>query len=161
MTVYTVNQLYQVTPSLPNRKVPRSQWTQQQRDLAAQWESRPVVVEDYLVHVPVREGVEACNCRSTQYVDHHMWLGPTPTTARTRTMVVEISPRAWPNHPTWANATTTLKPVVDNKEKVRIAGWLTWDQEHKEQLGKTRRTLWEVHPIHQIQVLRGNQWVTL
>src|ERR1700720_3677557 len=39
MTVYTVNKLYQVTPSLPNRKVPRSTWTQQQRDLAAKWES--------------------------------------------------------------------------------------------------------------------------
>src|SRR5439155_17029178 len=38
MTVYSVNKLYQVTPSLPNRKVPRSKWTQQQRDLAAKWE---------------------------------------------------------------------------------------------------------------------------
>src|SRR5438105_13887197 len=32
MTVYTVDKLYQVTPSLPNRKVLRSKWTQQQRD---------------------------------------------------------------------------------------------------------------------------------
>src|SRR5207302_9120882 len=45
MTVYTVDKLYQVTPSLPNRKVPRSKWAQQQGDLAAKWESRPVVVE--------------------------------------------------------------------------------------------------------------------
>ena len=161
MTVYTVDQLYQVTPSLPNRKVHRDKWTAQQRDLAAQWESRPVVVEGYLIHAPVREKAEACNCGSTTYIDHHMWLGPTPTAARTRAMVVEISPRAWPNHLTWKSATATLKPVVNHKEKVRVGGWLTWDQEHKEQLGKTRRTLWEVHPIHQIQVLRGNQWVTL
>ena len=34
MTVYTVDQLYQVTPSLPNRKVHRDKWTAQQRDLA-------------------------------------------------------------------------------------------------------------------------------
>jgi hypothetical protein len=161
MTVYTVDKLYQVTPSLPNRKVPRSKWTQQQRDLAAKWESRPVLVEGYLIHAPVLEGQEACNCKSQTYLDHHMWLGPTPAAARTRAMVVEISPRTWPNHTTWKNATATLKPVVDHKEKVRVRGWLTWDQEHKEQLGKTRRTLWEVHPIHQIQVLRGNQWVTL
>jgi hypothetical protein len=36
-----------------------------------------------------------------------------------------------------------------------------WDYEHKEQLGKTRRTLWEMHPIHSIQVLRGRRWVAL
>ena len=161
MPVYTVNKLYQVTPSLPNRKVPRSKWTQQQRDLAARWESRPVAVEGYLIHAPVLEGQEACNCKSDTYLDHHMWLGPTPTASRTRAMVVEISPRAWPNHPAWKNATATLKPVVDHKEKVRVGGWLTWDQEHKEQLRKTRRTLWEVHPIHLIQVFRGDQWVTL
>ena len=65
MTVYTVDQLYQVTPSLPNRKVHRDKWTAQQRDLAAQWESRPVVVEGYLIHAPVREKAEACNCGST------------------------------------------------------------------------------------------------
>src|SRR6266478_9186299 len=41
MTVYTVDQLYQVTPSLPNRKVHRDKWTAAQRNLAAQWESRP------------------------------------------------------------------------------------------------------------------------
>lgn len=161
MPVYTVNKLYQVTPSLPNRKVPRSQWTQQQRDSAARWESKPVAVVGYLVHPPVREGEEACNCKSDQYVDHHMWLGPTPNALRKLAMVVEISPRSWPNHPTWKNATATLKQVVQNKEKVRVMGWLTYDQEHKEQLGKTRRTLYEVHPIHRIQVFRGNQWVTL
>jgi hypothetical protein len=76
-------------------------------------------------------------------------------------MVVEISPRLWSTHPTWRNATATLKQVVANREKVRVSGWLTFDQEHKEQIGKTRRMLYEVHPIHAIQVWRGNQWVTL
>ena len=161
MPVYTVNKLYLVTPRLPNRKVPRSKWTQQQRDLAAKWESKPVAVVGYLVHPPAFEDPEACNCNSPTYRDYHMWLGPTPNASRKLTMVVEISPRAWPAHPTWQNATATLKQVVQNKEKVRVGGWLTWDQEHQAQVGQTRRTLWEIHPIHQIQVFRGNQWVTI
>ena len=64
-------------------------------------------------------------------------------------------------HPSWKNATTYLKSVVDKREKVRVTGWLTYDQEHHEQVGQTRRTLYEVHPIHSIQVWRGGQWVTL
>jgi len=52
-------------------------------------------------------------------------------------------------------------PIINAKNKVRITGWLMWDYEHKEQLGNTRRTLWEVHPIHSIQVLSGSRWVTL
>jgi hypothetical protein len=51
--------------------------------------------------------------------------------------------------------------TIRAKEKVRVIGWLTWDQEHAADLGKCRRTLWEVHPIHQIQVQRGNQWIKL
>jgi hypothetical protein len=162
MTVYSVNRLYQVTPTLPkSRKLRSKSWTPQQRALAAKWECRPVVVEGYLVHPPQPEGQEACNCKSDAYFDHHMWLGPTANASRKLAMVVEISPRAWPNHPTWKNATATLKPVVDHKEKVRVAGWLTWDEDHPEQIGKTRRTLWEVHPIHSIQVQRSGQWVSL
>lgn len=157
--LYTVNQLFTATPSLPNGKVHRSTWTAQQQDLAAQWESRAVMVEGYLLKV-VQEGKEACNCGSTTYVDHHLWLAPTPSSSRTTAMVVEVSPRVWGLHPGWDDSKTFQK-VIDAKTKVRVTGWLTWDQEHKEQLGKTRRTLWEVHPIHSIQVQSGNQWVTL
>jgi hypothetical protein len=64
-------------------------------------------------------------------------------------------------HPNWQNAAVYLKPVVDAREKVRMTSWLTYDQEHAEQIGKTRRTLYEVHPIHAIQVWRGNKWATL
>jgi hypothetical protein len=157
---YTVTRLLNVLPkTLPNRKVSRSKWSPAQRDLAAKWESRAVTVEGYLLHV-VQEGSEACNCGSTQFVDHHLWLAAMPTSSRTNAMVVEVSPRAWPTHPSWSK-NATFQKVITGKTKVRVTGWLTFDQEHKEQLGKTRQTLWEVHPIHWIQVQRGNQWVTL
>lgn len=158
--LYTVIQLLNVLPkTLPNQKVHRDTWSAAQQDLAAKWESRAVMVEGYLLQV-VQEGKEACNCGSTQYVDHHLWLAATPNSSRAQAMVVEVSPRAWPSHPSWSN-NSTFQNVITGKSKVRVTGSLTWDQEHKEQLGKTRQTLWEVHPIHQIQVQRGNQWVNL
>ena len=160
VTVYTVTRLLTVLPkTLPNRKIPRSKWTAAERDLAAKWEPLAVTVEGYLLHV-VQEGSEACNCGSTQYVDHHLWLAATPTSSRTKAMVVEVSPRAWSTHPSWSK-NATFQNVITGKAKVRVTGWLTFDQEHKEQLGKTRQTLWEVHPVHVIQVQRGNQWVYL
>jgi hypothetical protein len=118
-----------------------------------------VMVEGYLLGCTA-EGQEACNCGSTQYIDHHLWLAPSPSSAKTRAMVVEISPRTWDAHPTWSN-TATFQKLVTSKTKVRVAGWLTWDQEHQAQVGHSRRTLWEVHPVHSIQVQSGGQWVPL
>ena len=42
--------------------------------------------------------------------------------------------------------------------QVRISGWLMLDQEHPEQIGKTRGTLWEIHPITRIEVKDANGW---
>jgi hypothetical protein len=42
-----------------------------------------------------------------------------------------------------------------------MTGWLTFDQEHNEQVGKTRGTLWEVHPVTRVQVLEDGKWVML
>jgi hypothetical protein len=155
--LYTVNGLYEKTPTLPERKVHRSKWTPQQQDLAAQWERQAVMVEGYLVFDAVKEGKEACNCGSTKYVDHHLWLASTPSASRAKAIVVEVSPRTWAYHQAW-NKAETFRRLIRAKERVRVIGWLTWDQEHAAHLGKYRRTLWEVHPIHQIQVQRGNQW---
>jgi hypothetical protein len=74
-------------------------------------------------------------------------------------MVVEISPRlleAYPNWPTLAQQAKTGGTLV------RIRGWRAWDQEHPEQIGKTRATLWEIHPIHEIDVQDANgHWVLI
>jgi len=157
--LFTVPKLIAAAPKLPTGKVHRDKWTAAQQDLAARWEKRAVTVEGFLLHI-VKEGSESCNCGSTQFVDHHMWLAPTAATGRTKAMVVEISPRAWAKHPAW-KTNTPFNPLIKSKTKVRMTGWLTFDQEHNEQVGKTRGTLWEVHPVTQVQVLKGGKWVLL
>jgi hypothetical protein len=158
--LYTVNRLYEKSPTLPKKKIHRSKWTSQQQDLAARWERQAVMVEGYLVFNAVKEGQEACNCGSTKYVDHHLWLASTPSASRAKAMVVEVSPWEWAYHQGW-NKAETFRRLVRAKERVRVIGWLTWDQEHAVHLGKYRRTLWEVHPIHQIQLQRGHQWIRI
>jgi hypothetical protein len=44
---------------------------------------------------------------------------------------------------------------------VRISGWLLMDQEHPEQLGQTRASLWEIHPILHIEVNEGGSWQSI
>ena len=35
------------------------------------------------------------------------------------------------------------------------------DPEHPDQIGKTRGTIWEIHPITKIEVEQNGGWVTL
>jgi hypothetical protein len=39
--------------------------------------------------------------------------------------------------------------------RIRITGWHLYDQEHPEQIGKFRATLWEIHPIMKIEFFMG------
>lgn len=106
-----------------------------------------------------KEGPESCNCHDEAEVDYHLWLADDATDDRSEAMVVEVSPRERPDHTGWTLA--KLQGFVKQHAKIRISGWLMWDQEHPEQLGKTRASLWEVHPIHRIEVFARGKWVTL
>ena len=161
-TKYTsVAKLEAALPKLPDKKVHRDKWSPPAQDLAAIWERRAVTVEGYLVYQAVRQGTEACNCKSETNKDYHLWFADAPSLnkkSRAKAMVVEISPRMLPKHPNWP---TVLRALIKSKTKVRITGWPMWDQEHKSFLGNTRGTLWELHPIHRVQKKQGTSWVYL
>jgi hypothetical protein len=54
-----------------------------------------------------------------------------------------------------------LKRIANRHERVRISGWLMFDGEHPDQVGKTRGTLWEIHPVMRIDVLKSDGWTYL
>jgi hypothetical protein len=140
----------------------RDTWTQKQRDAVAPQEKTALAVVGFLASVK-QECPESCNCHDHTRVDFHMWLVDDKKDAnsqgRAHSMVVELSPRLLDAHPTWpalANAAFKKKVLV------RISGWRTWDQEHPDQLGGTRATLWEIHPILRIEVKGANgTWVPI
>jgi hypothetical protein len=139
-------------------RVPRSEWPQAALDETHAWERKGVAVDGYLLKVR-HEGPESCNCHSEEDRDYHIWLGASPDDDRASAIVVEISPREVPQHPGWR--LRTLQKLARDHARVRISGWLMWDQEHPEQIGKTRGTLWEIHPIHRIEVFNGGGWEDL
>ena len=85
-------------------------------------------------------------------------------------VIVETTPRLRQQHPNWT--VSRLKPWTEsvgsranaafNGQSVRIRGWLMLDPEHRDMINHgLRSTLWEIHPITQIEVFQGGQWVDL
>jgi hypothetical protein len=70
-----------------------------------------------------------------------------------------MTPRVRANHPGWTVA--RLNAIAQAGTKVLVSGWLMLDPEHPDQVGQTRGTIWELHPVMQLDVLQNNQWVQL
>ena len=130
-------------------KKPRAQWSR--ATLAT------LQVVGYLLRVKL-EGREATNCGSDapEDRDFHVWLANSADDDRLDAVVVEVTPRIRARHASWS--LTNLNRIVRQRPRVRISGWLMLDQEHPEQVGKTRVTLWQIHPILTIEVWSGGRW---
>lgn len=133
----------------------RSRWPESARQEIADWENRGVSIEGYLLKARHMEP-ESCNCHAEDMRDYHLWIGQEPGEDRATSLIAEVSPRLMPAHPNWR--LRILSRLARDRARVRIGGWLMWDQEHPEQVGKTRGTMWEVHPIHKIEVFSGGVW---
>lgn len=147
----------------PKAKPHRHDWQQQQLDSIAPFEGVPLAVTGYLVALkPQTSGSgESTNCNMTgaTETDWHIALVKAAGDGEATSVVVETTPRVRKKHPQWTIA--HVGPLVDTDTLVRISGWLMLDPEHRNHLRKYRSTLWEIHPITRIEVLRGGQWINL
>lgn len=147
----------------PVDKPHRHDWTTAHLNDIARYEGTPVRVIGYIVALKPQTGGsgESTNCHWTgaAEVDWHIALVGEPGKGEEESVVVETTPRVRRNHPQWT--APRLRPWVDAAAPVRISGWLMLDPEHRNHLGRYRGTLWEVHPITQIEVWQDTAWVSL
>jgi hypothetical protein len=139
----------------------RNQWGSGERNQVARYEGAAVRVQGYLIGYRL-EIPEPPNCYShdADQKDYHMWLADSPDATRAHTIVVELTPRVRVNHPQWTDE--RLAALVQSRSPVRVSGWLMLDQMHPELVGRNRATLWEVHPIMQLEWQgRDSAWVSL
>ena len=154
MTSAEINAL----PTSPNSKV-------------NEWQSHMVIVQGFLIAIK-QQGKESTNCGGTgsAMTDNHLWLvdsteqvdltnAQTIQKSKAASTVIEITPRWRAANPGWK--LTNIQRHINEKAKFRITGWLMLDPEHPDQIGKTRGSLWEIHPITKIEFLNGNTWVEL
>ena len=148
--------------SLPNPggvvRIPRSRWGPAASRAVARFEGLPLAIEGYLVDVR-EEGAESTNCHRDDAAsrDWHLWLADAPGLPRSASLVAELTPRVRALHPPWA--IDSLRQAMNDTIRVRISGWLLFDEEHPEQIGKSRATLWEIHPVMRVEFWQGDQWV--
>ena len=59
---------------------------------------------------------------------------------------------------------TDIRPHSTTHEQAlneTVSGWLMLDPEHPDQVGKTRGTIWEIHPVMRMEVEQQGRWVPL
>jgi hypothetical protein len=140
----------------------RAHFTAAQRAYVEPRERQALALEGYLLDAK-QSGPEACNCHAIDARDFHVWLGAQPgltpadsKALRAGAVVVEPTPAGQHAHPTWR--LHLIKKLARDGAKVRVTGWLMYDPEHGSELGKTRGTLWELHPVTRIEVWSGGRW---
>ena len=136
----------------------RSNWPAASEDYVEQEERRGVRVVGYLIHAK-ESGAESCNGYSDVLHDFHVWISDSPTSDKSNGMIVEITPRWKSVHADWQ--LRTLEKLSNEHAQLRITGWLMWDEEHPDEVGKSRATQWEVHPVTNLEVRSGGAWVAL
>jgi Bacterial SH3 domain len=146
---------------LPTR---RWKWSQANSAMVANYDGAAVSMEGYLADA-VEEQQEATNCGGTSHDWHdwHVWLVETPAEAtnkdKRRAVVVEVTPRVRAIPITWQLADLHAAHAADGR--VRISGWLLLDPDHPTNIGSSRGTIWEIHPVARIEVQRNGSWVDL
>jgi hypothetical protein len=135
-------------------------WPPDGRAFIDQYAGIPILVEGYVVNV--RESPpEATNCSRTGAgnLDWHIYFTKGPKDARSQAVIAETTPRVRLNHK-WT-LDLMHSAIIDNHLAVRISGWLFFDPDHPEEIGQTRATLWEIHPVMQIEVFENGRWIAL
>lgn len=138
----------------------RADWPAGDAESVSRYEGLPLSLEGYLANAR-EEGPESPNCHGADasFRDFHIWLTKTAGEDRAQSIVVEMTPPIRAQHMHWT--TTLLGHLVRDKDRVRVSGWLMLDPEHPDQVGKTRGTIWEIHPIMKFEVDQNGKWIAL
>lgn len=140
----------------------RDRWKREQLEVIERYEGEAVTVTGFIVALrPQANNSEATNCGASgeQNTDWHIALVGEHGDPEREAVVVETTPRIKRLHPNWTPA--ALRSLVGSTDSVRVSGYLLFDPVHKGHLEKYRKTLWEIHPIHRIEIWRARRWIDI
>jgi hypothetical protein len=157
VTDYTVPQVIAIMHDVLEQEGQRERrnWYPSARLFAEEKENMGVRLTGYLLRAK-QSAVESANGYVDSLRDYHLWIADKPTAERRTTMIAEITPRWKVVYPEWR--LRTFKRLADQKAKVRVTGWLLWDQEHNADVERSRGTSWEVHPVTKFEVWTDSTW---
>ena len=141
----------------------RDSWSDGDAATIGGYEATGATIEGKIVRItpenkPKGESVN-CHRYKTLY-DYHIFVADTPDVGIDQAVVVEMTPRWRSVEPTWT--VPAIRKLIKNQTPVRVTGWLMYDEEHTDQVGKYRATAWELHPVTRLQYQTSDgSWVTL
>ena len=141
-------------------------WTAAQTREVERYEGIPLTITGFLAAVKPQAGsAEGTNCRfkGEANTDWHIALVPGYRDGEDKAMVVEPTPRLKRSHPNWRAAMLADRTGAQRSrtDSVRVTGFLFYDLDHANHLGRYRATMWELHPVTRIEVFRDGVWVDL
>ncbi len=157
---YDVDQIIALRHNLldPQGRKHRTEFSGESQKYLESMESIGARLTGYLIYAK-ESGLESCNGRIDSLRDYHIWIGATPTADKQHSVVVEMTPRWKRIHPEWR--LRYLERLALDHPQVRVSGWLLWDEEHASEVGRSRGSQWEVHPVTSFEVFTNNLWRTL
>jgi len=146
----------------------RANWTTTQLATIKPFEGVAIRTTGFLTHTTSVENTgsgESTNCHfhADDDVDWHIYLQGSPGDTMDKAVIVETTPRIRKLHQ-WDP--TVLNKSVNTGNPIRVTGFLMLDPEHRNQVGKFRGTVWEIHPITNIEICNAQScsnedWVPL
>jgi len=135
-------------------------WSSDGRAFIAQYAGIPIAVEGYFGSVK-EDAPEAANCNlnNSSNKDWSVFFTRNAYDEPSTAVIVGITPRVRASHK-WT-LDLLRSAVIGDHLLVRVSGWLLFNPEHPENVGKTRATLWEIHPVMQIEVFQNGKWIKL
>jgi hypothetical protein len=136
----------------------RYKWSSAASAQAAGSESKGVRFTGYLINVR-EEGNESCNGNDSNYHDFHLWIADSSGKNESGSIVAEATPFWKEQFPGWL--LTKFENLKSQNIQVRVSGWIMWDEDHPTDIGSSRASLWEVHPMTKFEYLSKGTWETL
>jgi hypothetical protein len=136
---------------------PMSDWSDANRLFISQYLGTPVVVEGYIVNLREGGGYPAnCNQVDEAHPFWRIYLAKNPRDNRAQAMLAVSTPQTRLGH-SWS-ADFIRNFLIAGRWQVRISGWLYFNPDHAQDVGRTRATLWEISPVMQIEVFEDGHW---
>lgn len=135
----------------------RSVWPHGDAGQIAAIEGTAATIEGFIVDVIAEKNGagESSNCHSVAdgRYDFHIFVADDKTKGKDEAMVVEMTPRWQSINKSWG---ANILAAKKEKPRVRVTGWLMFDEEHINMVGTARGTVWELHPVTKIEKQAAN-----
>lgn len=136
-----------------------SAWSPENDAYITQYQGMPVSLTGYLLLAKEAPPSPAnCNRNNFENTDWNLSLINNLGDNNAQAVMAQVTPRVRWSHKWTLDA---LRTIIYEQLQVRVGGWLLFNPDHPGDVGMQRATLWEIHPVMQIEVFQNGHWITL